>query len=77
MKLILSFGLCLALSACATDYASELSESHFGYRALYSGDPADPAQLMNGLYTSAPTGTAFCSTRCTREAPLWSSGFAP
>jgi hypothetical protein len=77
MKLISSLGLCLALSACATDYASQLSESHFGYRVLNSRDPADPAQLMNGLYTSGPTGTAFCTTRCSREAPLWSSGFAP
>ena len=77
MKLILSLGLCLALSACATDYASQLSESNFGYRALHSRDPADPAQLMNGLYTPGPAGTAFCATRCSGEAPLWSSGFAP
>jgi hypothetical protein len=77
MKLISSLGLCLALSACATDYASQLSESNYGYRVLYSRDPADPAQLMNGLYTSGPAGTAFCLTRCSREAPLWSSGFAP
>jgi len=77
MKLISCLGLCLALSACATDYASQLSESNFGYRVLYSRDPADPAQLMNGLYTSGPVGTVFCSTRCSREAPLWASGFAP
>jgi hypothetical protein len=77
MKLISSLGLCLALSACATDYASQLSESNFGYRTLYSRDPADPAQLMNGLYNSGPAGTAVCLTRCSGEAPLWSSGFAP
>jgi len=77
MKLISSLGLCLALSACATDYASQLSESNFGYRTLYSRDPADPAQLMNGLYNPGPAGTAVCLTRCSGEAPLWSSGFAP
>jgi hypothetical protein len=77
MKLIFSLGLCLALSACATDYASQLSQSNFGYRVLYSKDPADPAQLMNGLYSAGPAGTVFCLNRCSREAPLWSSGFAP
>ena len=77
MKLILSFSVCLALSACATDYASQLSETHFGYRVLSSGDPVDPAQLRNGLYNQGPAGTAFCLSRYSREAPLWSSGFAP
>jgi hypothetical protein len=77
MKLIASLGLFLALSACATDYASQLSETNFGYRVLYSRDPADPAQVMNGLYSSAPVGTVVCATRCSREAPLWSTGFAP
>jgi hypothetical protein len=77
MKLISSLGLCLTLSACATDYASQLSESNFGYRTLHSRDPADPAQLMNGLYNPGPVGTAFCLSRCSREAQLWSSGFAP
>ena len=77
MKLISCLGLCLALSACATDYASQLSESNFGYRVLYSRDPADPAQLMNGLYSSGPAVAAFCLTRCFREAPLSSSGFTP
>ena len=77
MKLISFSGICLALSACATDYASQLSESHYGYRVLYSRDPADPANLMNGLYSSGPAGAAFCLTRCSREAPLSSTGFAP
>jgi len=77
LKLISSLALCLALAACATDYASQLSESHFGYRILNSGDPVDPAQLMNGLYSSEIVGTTFCFSRCSREAPLWSSGFAP
>jgi hypothetical protein len=68
----------LALSACATDYASQLSEPHFGYRTLQSTDSLDPAQLTEGLYASRPTG-AFCLTayRCSPQAPLWASGFAP
>ncbi len=77
MKLISTLGLCLALSACATDYASQLSESNFGYRQLYSKDPMDTSQLVNGLYTSGPAGTAFCLSQCSGEAPLWSTGFAP
>jgi hypothetical protein len=68
----------LALSACATDYASQLSEPHFGYRALQSTDSLDPAQLTEGLYVSRPTG-AFCLTayRCSQQPPLWASGFTP
>ena len=76
MKVISILGLCLALSACATDYASQLSESHFGYRVLDSKDTLDPVQLSNGMYVSGPSA-AFCSTRCSQQAQLWSSGFAP
>jgi hypothetical protein len=76
MKVISIVGLCLALSACATDYASQLSESNYGRRVLNSRDTLDPAQLMNGLYVSGPSG-AFCATRCSQQAQLWSSGFAP
>jgi hypothetical protein len=76
MKVISIVGLCLALSACATDYASQLSESNYGRRALNSKDTLDPAQLMNGLYVPGPSGV-FCSTRCSQQTQLWSSGFAP
>jgi hypothetical protein len=76
MKVISIVGLCLALSACATDYASQLSESNYGRRALNSKDTLDPAQLMNGLYVSGSSGV-FCSTRCSQQTQLWSSGFAP
>ena len=51
MKLISSLALRLALSACATNYAFQLSESNFGYRVLYFKDPADSAQVMKGLYS--------------------------
>jgi len=76
MKLISSLIVCLALSACATDYASRLSEPHYGRQVLNSVEIVDPALLMNGIYASRPSGT-FCLTRCSYQAPLWSSGFAP
>jgi len=76
MKLILTLGLCLALSACATDYASQLSETNYGKRVLNSKDTLDPSQLTNGLYTSGPSGF-FYATRGSQQSQLWSSGFAP
>jgi hypothetical protein len=90
MKLVASSSLilCLALSACATDYASQLSEPNFGNNHLrISEENVDPTLLMNGAYASkqmngsygsASLG-AFCLTAngCSRQAPLWSSGWAP
>jgi len=88
MKLISSLIICLALSACATDYLSQLSEPNFGVRGLhYSEENVDPTLLMNGIYASKqmngasvsmPLG-AFCLTndRCSQQSPLWSSGWAP
>ena len=67
----------LALSACATDYASQLSEPHFGYRTFNSRDSLDPAVIMNGLYVPRPDA-AYCLTAygCSQQ-PLWASGFTP
>ena len=76
MKLISTLGLCLALSACANDYASRLSEPNYGRRVLNSENNVDPTLLMNGLYATWPSG-AFCLTRCSQQAQLWSSGSAP
>jgi len=76
MKLMLSLIICLALSACATDYASQLSEANYGRRVFYSKDSLDPTQVMNGLYASGPSG-AFCLASCSRQPQLWSSGWAP
>jgi hypothetical protein len=76
MKLISSLVICLALSACATNYASQLSEPHYGLRVLNSDENVDPALLMNGIYATRSFG-AFCLTRCSQQPPLWSSGFAP
>lgn len=88
MKLISSLIICLALSACATDYVSQLSEPNFGRHVLhYSDGNVDPTLLMNGIYAakqmngpdvSAPLG-AFCLTayRCSQQPQLWASGSAP
>jgi hypothetical protein len=67
----------LTLSACATDYASQLSEPHFGARVLNSQDSLDPAVMMNGLYVSRPLGTYCLSAYGCSQQPLWASGFTP
>jgi hypothetical protein len=86
VKLVSTLLICLALSACATDYASQLSEPGFGYRRLdYSEGDVDPAMLMNGGYASKQLNgpstplRAFCLSdyRCSQQSPLWSSGWAP
>jgi hypothetical protein len=88
MRLISSLIVCLGLSACATDYVSQLSEPNFGIRGLhYSEDTLDPTQLVNGTYASKqmngfsvskPFG-ALCLTgyRCSQPAQQWSSGWDP
>ena len=88
MKLISSLIICLALSACATDYASQLSEPNYGRRGLhYSEGTVDPTLLMNGIYASKEMNGpdvsrylgAFCWTvyRCSQQPQLSASGFAP
>jgi hypothetical protein len=89
MKLISSLIACLALSACATDYASQLSEANYGRQDSlhYSGGTVDPTLLMNGVYASKQmnglnvSGSlgAFCLTayRCSQQPQLWESGSAP
>jgi hypothetical protein len=87
MRLVLSLTICLGLSACATDYVSQLSEPDFGRRGLhYSPENVDPilmmngtyaSKQMNGLYLSQPSG-AFCTDyRCSQQAQQWSSGWNP
>jgi hypothetical protein len=88
MRLIASLIVCFGLSACATDYASQLSEPNYGIRSLhYSPGDVDPTLLMNGsyaskqmngLYVSKPLG-AFCLTdyRCSPQAQQSSSGWNP
>jgi hypothetical protein len=88
MKLMSSLIICLALSACATDYVSQLSEPNYGRHGLhYSEGNVDPTLLMNGVYASkqlngsdvsVPLGF-FCLTtyRCSQPSQLSASGFAP
>lgn len=75
-----------ALSACATDYASQLAEPNYGLHHMhYTEGNVDPTMLMNGTYASkqlngpsVPLG-AFCLTayRCSTQSQLSSSGWAP
>ena len=91
MRLISSLIVCLGaacLSACATDYVSQLSEPNFGVRKLqYTPGDIDPVLLMNGSYASkklngtygsAPLG-AVCLTdyRCSPQAQQLPSGWDP
>lgn len=90
MKLVTSSSLiiCLALSACATDYVSQLSEPNYGVKRMHlTEENVDPTLLMNGVYASKqvndsygsrPLG-AFCLTdySCSQQAPLWASGWTP
>jgi hypothetical protein len=86
MRLISSLILCLGLSACATDYVSQLSEPNYGIRSLkYTESNVDPTLLMDGTYASKqiyglysrPLG-AFCMTdsRCSSHAQQ-QSGWNP
>jgi hypothetical protein len=85
MKVISSLIICLALCACATDYASQLSAPNFGKVPLqYTRDNVDPALMMDGVYASqqlngpyTPLGIFCVSDGCSRRSPLWSSGWAP
>jgi hypothetical protein len=82
-KFIFPVLVCAALSACATDYVSQLSDPGFGtHRLKLTEGNVDPAMLMNGTYASkqlyGSSFGAFCTTdRCSQQAPLWSSGWAP
>jgi len=88
MRLISLLIICLGLSACATDYASQLYEPNYGIRSLkFTEGNVDPAFLMNGTYASKqmnglsgskPLG-AFCLTdyRCSQQAQPSSPGWDP
>jgi hypothetical protein len=78
IKLISPLIVGLALCACATDYASQLSEPHFGAHVVNSQDTLDPAVIMNGLYMSQPVGTyCLAAYGCSQQQPLWATGFTP
>jgi hypothetical protein len=77
-KGILPVAIGMALSACATDYASRLSQPNFGRYELNGDTNVDPASLSRGVYTSQPPGV-WCNSgyRCFQQAPLSASGWAP
>jgi hypothetical protein len=85
MRLISSLMVCLVLSACATDYVSQLYQPNYGLRGLkYTESNIDPTLLMNGSYASKQTNgfygsSAFCLTdyRCSPIAQQRSSGWDP
>jgi hypothetical protein len=88
MRLISSLILCLGLSACATDYASQLSEPNYGIRSLkYTESSVDPTLLMNGTYASKQMNGlygsrslgVFCLTdyRCSQPTQQSSNGWNP
>jgi hypothetical protein len=87
MRLAFSLTICLGLSACATDYVSQLSEPDFGRRGLhYSPENVDSTLLMNGtyaskqmngIYLSRPAGVFCTDYRCSQPAQQESSGWNP
>ena len=87
MKLISSLIICLGLSACATDYVSQLSEPNYGMRGLHlSPENVDPTLLMNGTYASKqmygpyltrPSGPFCIDYRCSQAVQQSSSGWNP
>jgi hypothetical protein len=84
MRLISSLILCLGLSACATDYVSQLSEPNYGVRSLhYYPEDVDPTLLMNGTYASKQMNgfhvskSCLIDYRCSPQAQQSSSGWNP
>jgi hypothetical protein len=85
MKLVSSLIVCLGLSACATDYVSQLSAPNYGLREMkYTESDIDPTLLMNGTYASKQMNSlygprAFCLTdyRCSPQAQQSMNGWNP
>jgi len=88
MRLISLLTICLGLSACATDYASQLYEPNYGVQSLhYTESDIDPTLLMNGTYASKQMNGlygskslgVFCLTdyRCSQQAQQSSNGWNP
>ena len=83
VKLTSHIVVCVGLSACATDYVSQLAEPNYGlHRMHYAEGNVNPTMLINGTYAtkqlngpSMPLG-AFCLTdyRCSPQSQLSSSG---
>ena len=85
MKLISSLIICLGLSACATDYVSQLYQPNHGIRSshYYSEETLDPTMIADGTYASRQmngfnVSKPVCMTgyRCSQPAQQW-SGWDP
>jgi len=85
MRLILPLLICLGLSACATDYVSQLYEPNYGVRGshYYSEDTLDPTLITNGAYASKQMNGLYVSKplclngySCSQPAQQW-SGWDP
>jgi hypothetical protein len=83
MRLISALIACLALSACATDYVSQLYQPNYGVRGLhYTPGDIDPTLMMNGTYASKQMNGLYAPTcltnyRCSPQTQQSSSGWNP
>jgi hypothetical protein len=84
MRLISCLILCLGLSACATDYVSQLNQPNYGVRGMhYTESNIDPTLLMNGDYASKQMNGFYVSKscltdyRCSPQGQQSSSGWNP
>ena len=85
MRLISTLVVCLGLSACASNYVSQLSQPNYGIRSVhYYPENVDPAMLMNGTYASKQLNGAYgsraiCLTdyRCSPKAQQSPTGWDP
>jgi hypothetical protein len=85
MRVISALIVCLALSACATDYVSQMYQPNYGVRGLhYTESNIDPILMMNGSYAAKQSNglygsSAFCVTdyRCSPQAQQRSTGWDP
>jgi hypothetical protein len=85
MRIISALIVCLALSACATDYVSQMYQPNYGVRGLhYTESNIDPTLIMNGSYAAKQSNglyesSAFCLNdyRCSPLTQQRSSGWDP
>jgi hypothetical protein len=77
MRLISALFICLGLSACATDYVSQLSEPNYGIRSLHISEDANPVLLMNGGYASKQLNGFYVSKPYGTQSQQPASGWDP
>ena len=65
MRFISALTICLGLSACATDYVSQMYQPNHGVRGLhYTESNIDPTSLMDGTYASKQMNGFYVSKPC-------------